>query len=692
MASYYRTLTFTTTTVNAGATYTSSQTIASNIADIVKIKVVPSNTNTGEVASFTLTKHNTFLDSDMCYAALNFAGNLIDPIESDGGMFTERTEGFVCKYTDLDNATELNVKIVNGGIINKTYTVTVEYIINEDLRGYINVMDYGATGNGTTNDTTAIQNAINACASLYTTQAGTVWFPPGTYLIDAITMKAGANLKGSGMGATILKSNSAVIMLAISTSSSVQYYVEDMTLWGNSVGTKALEFTGNANTFILNRLVIQNFTTCGIHIGDALIFGVRDCFIFASVIGILIDSVHNNSIYIEGTQIKSNPTYGVKATGGNLIVFRSCDIEGNGTHANNATGGVYASGLNGDATYMGLVIEDCWFESNYGHAEIEIGQPSNGGFQETKVMNTIISGGNAPYGFYASGNQTMYTLDNVSSFSHTTSDIADDGTVLRGALYNCLYNVTSTAGTVSLFPWADQVTYPGNNGPNYMGRGLNVGALLQVQSATGTPGSTNASTITFNASSSNVSKLTATHIGTGTTRPLGIYSDATLVSMFTVNGGNGQLLVNTASTDFTSAIFASYGTMAVVTGATNAQVLAFNASGGDGNAQIVTTHSGTGSTVPLEFFSDSTLIASITSTTFGFGGTAIAPAAKIVASTGVVSGSLFNTTSTSGGTLISTGTGTVKMATANNANNTVWIPMEYQGTSYFVPGWSTNAP
>jgi polygalacturonase len=51
-----------------------------------------------------------------------------------------------------------------------------------------NVRDYGARGNGTTDDTNAIQNAINSLPST----GGTVDIPAGTYLIDAVK---GINLR-----------------------------------------------------------------------------------------------------------------------------------------------------------------------------------------------------------------------------------------------------------------------------------------------------------------------------------------------------------------------------------------------------------------------------------------------------------------------------------------------------------------
>lgn len=66
----------------------------------------------------------------------------------------------------------------------------------------ISVMDYGATGNGTTEDTTAVQNAINAVSAL---GGGFVYFPRGTYLLGALTLPNRVVLKGASVTATTLK-------------------------------------------------------------------------------------------------------------------------------------------------------------------------------------------------------------------------------------------------------------------------------------------------------------------------------------------------------------------------------------------------------------------------------------------------------------------------------------------------------
>jgi hypothetical protein len=57
--------------------------------------------------------------------------------------------------------------------------------VQAKLRQTVSVKDFGATGDGTTDDTTAIQNAINAMSptNLGGADAGAVYFPHGSYLI-----------------------------------------------------------------------------------------------------------------------------------------------------------------------------------------------------------------------------------------------------------------------------------------------------------------------------------------------------------------------------------------------------------------------------------------------------------------------------------------------------------------------------
>lgn len=66
-----------------------------------------------------------------------------------------------------------------------------------------NIRDYGAVGNGTTDDTIAVQAAIDACVNA--TYGGTVFIPPGRYKITASLTTPSTNPKVSlrGVGATV---------------------------------------------------------------------------------------------------------------------------------------------------------------------------------------------------------------------------------------------------------------------------------------------------------------------------------------------------------------------------------------------------------------------------------------------------------------------------------------------------------
>jgi len=87
--------------------------------------------------------------------------------------------------------------------------------VQDRLRDYISVKDFGAVGNNVANDVTAIQAAINAAASLPASggssglggiSGATVYFPSGVYRINSgITIPDGVKLVGSGERATVIK-------------------------------------------------------------------------------------------------------------------------------------------------------------------------------------------------------------------------------------------------------------------------------------------------------------------------------------------------------------------------------------------------------------------------------------------------------------------------------------------------------
>lgn len=89
--------------------------------------------------------------------------------------------------------------LVNGGGVN------IKDAIGSSTGIFINVKTttYGAVGNGTNDDTSAIQAALNAAN---TAGGGIVYFPPGTYLINqALALPADGNTLLLGVGPRISK-------------------------------------------------------------------------------------------------------------------------------------------------------------------------------------------------------------------------------------------------------------------------------------------------------------------------------------------------------------------------------------------------------------------------------------------------------------------------------------------------------
>lgn len=99
-------------------------------------------------------------------------------------------------------------------------------------RLYSNVQVYGAVGDGTTDDTAGITAAINAAA----TAGGTVWFPPGTYLIES-SLPAYDNVKllGPDRGQVTIKAGtglSTAMILGTSGNTVTRFTVQGITLDG----------------------------------------------------------------------------------------------------------------------------------------------------------------------------------------------------------------------------------------------------------------------------------------------------------------------------------------------------------------------------------------------------------------------------------------------------------------------------
>lgn len=102
------------------------------------------------------------------------------------------------------------------------------------VAGYVcNVAEFGAVGDGVTEDTDAIQAALDAASDA---GGGVVYMPPGTYSVDTLYINDDVSLVGSGMGVTILS------MIAHATTHNPVILIGDN---GGAVGTGSPAGVGN---------------------------------------------------------------------------------------------------------------------------------------------------------------------------------------------------------------------------------------------------------------------------------------------------------------------------------------------------------------------------------------------------------------------------------------------------------------
>ncbi len=101
----------------------------------------------------------------------------------------------------------------NGNVLLGTVSMALKDAIKPLSRIYdVTAVPYGAAGDGITNDTIAVQAAITAADAV---GGGIVLIPPGTFLVNSLTIPSNVSLLGAGSGKSIVETTSASLALLV---------------------------------------------------------------------------------------------------------------------------------------------------------------------------------------------------------------------------------------------------------------------------------------------------------------------------------------------------------------------------------------------------------------------------------------------------------------------------------------------
>ena len=185
----------------------------------------------------------------------------------------------------------------------RTGTGAVTRTVQDRLRDWISVKDYGAVGDGVTNDRTAIVNADAAAFAL----GKTLWFPAGTYMVNAHIYglkaawlgEAGTTVKAS---ASLTLNNEAMLTWATSEDISVRDMAFDLQSRPVTVGSEAVLAFVNCGGFDVTNCRVLNLTGCGITVNGGQRFRIVGNFISKAA----ASGTYNQAVLISSSSRQSH--------------------------------------------------------------------------------------------------------------------------------------------------------------------------------------------------------------------------------------------------------------------------------------------------------------------------------------------------------------------------------------------------
>jgi hypothetical protein len=152
--------------------------------------------------------------------------------------------------------------------------------------GLLDARSLGASGDGKTDDTAALQKALDAAGAV----GGCVFLPPGIYLSHELHVRAGTALVGipawnySNGGGSVLKLAGAQSTCLLNLTDARGATIDGLSLEGGNLGTRIhgiltdrTRWADHEDGFRIERCQVAHFTGDGMHLDCVWCFSVRHC-------------------------------------------------------------------------------------------------------------------------------------------------------------------------------------------------------------------------------------------------------------------------------------------------------------------------------------------------------------------------------------------------------------------------------